>query len=175
MSFASKSVSKRDLAVQAYSAEFQKYSSLALKDTKYENLFHWSNSHAKKFMERMPNCPYTNLEVAQDLRRLRSVPQKKSSVSVSAETSASVSQLAKDCDPTFAEECLGKAKFYSFLYREFDLWYSAFEVEAEEQGGDSAECRWVWQTGQKLSKRTGMSMNYLGPLLNSWLTKRLDA
>lgn len=174
MSFASKSYSKRNLAVQAYPAEFQKYLSLALKDTEYENVFHWSNSHAKKFMERMPNCPYTKMEVAQDLRRVRFH---------SAETTASVPQTtttvpqttANECDPTFAEECVGKAKFYSFLYREFDLWYSAFEVEVEEQGGDSAECRWVWQTAQKLSKSTGMSMNYLAPVLNTWLTKRLDA
>lgn len=167
MSFASKSYSKRNLAVQAYPAEFQKYLSLALKDTEYDNVFHWSNSHAKKFMERMPNCPYTKLEVAQDLRRVRFH---------SAQTTASVPQTsANECDPTFAEECVGKAKFYSFLYREFDLWYSAFEVEAEEQGGDSAECRWVWQTAQKLSKSTGMSMNYLAPVLNTWLTKRLDA
>ena len=167
MSFASKSYSKRNLAVQAYPAEFQKYLSLALKDTEYDNVFHWSNSHAKKFMERMPNCPYTKLEVAQDLRRVRFH---------SAQTTASVPQTsANECDPTFAEECVGKAKFYSFLYREFDLWYSAFEVEVEEQGGDSAECRWVWQTAQKLSKSTGMSMNYLAPVLNTWLTKRLDA
>jgi len=75
----------------------------------------------------MPNCPYTKLEVAQDLRRVRFH---------SAQTTANVPQTtANECDPTFAEECVGKAKFYSFLYREFDLWYSAFEVEAEEQGG----------------------------------------
>lgn len=66
-------------------------------------------------------------------------------------------------------------KEIAFLYKEFDLWYSAFEVEAEEEGGLSAANRWLYQTCQKLSRRTGLTMAQLDGDVSSWLEKRLSA
>jgi len=67
-----------------------------------------------------------------------------------------------------AEAALGKAQFNSFMFKEFDLWYSAFEAEAEEEG-ISAEDAWTFQTAKKLSKRTGLSMKHLTAVIGAWL------
>ena len=72
------------------------------------------------------------------------------------------------------QQTLGN-KEIAFLYKEFDLWYSAFEAEAEEEGGLSAANRWLYQACQKLSRRTGLSMAQLDGDVSSWLEKRLSA
>jgi hypothetical protein len=67
-----------------------------------------------------------------------------------------------------AEQALGKAQFNAFMFKEFDLWFSAFEAEAEEEGTSAEEC-WTHQTAKKLSKRTGLSLKYLTAVIGAWL------
>lgn len=191
MSFASKTHSKlsqfrssRSAAAQNYPEQFQMFSSGAVAEfdlDTYCNIFHWANSQAKKFLALHPDCPYQAQAVAHDLRQAASQKKPRVHVMPAGEVSRELVKAVMSVppvvtlSPALAEETLGKAKFYSFLYKEFNLWYSAFAIEAKEEGGDSAATRWVWQTAQKLSRRSGLSMNYLGSVLNSWLEKRLSA
>ena len=191
MSFASKTHSKvsqfrssRSAAAEKYPAQFQAFSSGALAEfdlNKYSNIYHWANSQAKKFLSLNPDCPYHSLAVAHDLRQVASQKKPRVHVMPAGEVSRELVERVMSVppvvtlSPAFAEQTLGKAKFYAFLHKEFTLWYSAFAIEAEEEGGDSAATRWVWQTSKKLSRRTGMSMSYLGSVLNSWLEKQLSA
>jgi len=166
-SFASKTHSKltqfrssRAAALESYPAQFQKFSSAAVKEVgTYDNVYHWANSQAKKFLELNPSCPHNNLAVAHDLRQVyASRPQR------------GVYVLVNESQ----EQTLGKAEI-AFLYKEFDLWYSAFETEAEEEGGATAANRWLFQACQKLSRRTGLTMAQLDGDVASWLEKRLSA
>jgi len=165
-SFASKTHSKlsqfrtsRAAAIENYSGQFQKFSSAALKEVgTYENVYHWANSQAKKFLELNPSCPHNNLAVAHDLRQVYASRPERSIYVLVAES----------------QNPLGKAEI-AFLYKEFNLWYSAFEAEAEEEGGLSAANRWLYQTCQKLSRRTGLTMAELDGEVSSWLEKRLSA
>jgi len=100
----------------------------------------------------MPNCPYTQAEVASDLRTIYQHEK--------AEASAPDLKMAK------------AAGIYPFLYREFDLWFSAFEAEAEEEG-TSAEEGWAYQTAKKFSKRTGLSMPYLTSVISQWVHEKV--
>jgi len=167
MSFASKMHTKlsqfrssRAAAVENYSAQFQKFSSAALKEVgTYENVYHWANSQAKKFLELNPSCPHNNLAVAHDLRQ-----------AYSSRPERCVYVLVNESQ----QETLGKAEI-AFLYKEFNLWYSAFETEAEEEGGATAATRWTFQACQKLSRRTGLPMAQLEGDVASWLEKRLSA
>jgi hypothetical protein len=165
-SFASKTHSKlsqfrssRAAALENYSGQFQKFSSVALKQfSTYDNVYHWANSQAKKFLALNPTCPHNALAVAHDLRQVyASQPARRIYVLVDE-----------------SQNTLGN-KEIAFLYKEFDLWYSAFEVEAEEEGGLSAANRWLYQTCQKLSRRTGLTMAQLDGDVSSWLEKRLSA
>lgn len=166
-SFASKTHSKvsqfrssRSSAAENYPAQFQTFSSAALREFgTYDNVYHWANSQAKKFLALYPSCPHNNLAVAHDLRQVYySRPQP----SVYVLTSKSQTQT------------LDKA-VSAFLYKEFTLWYSAFEAEAEEEGGATAATRWTFQACKKLSKRTGLTMAQLEEDVSSWLEKRLSA
>jgi hypothetical protein len=166
-SFASKTHSKlsqfrssRTAAVEKYSAQFQMFSSAALKEVgTYDNVYHWANSQAKKFLALNPSCPHNALAVAHDLRQVyTSRPQ------------PSVYILVDESK----QQSLGKAEI-AFLYKEFDLWYSAFETEAEEEGGATAATRWTFQACQKLSRRNGLAMTQLESNVSSWLEKRLSA
>jgi hypothetical protein len=166
-SFASKTHAKlsqfrssRAAALESYPAQFQKFSSAALKEVgTYENVYHWANSQAKKFLELNPSCPHNNLAVAHDLRQVyASRPQRGVYVLVNESK----------------QETLGKAET-AFLYKEFNLWYSAFEAEAEEEGGATAATRWTFQACQKLSRRTGLTMEELEGDVSSWLENRLSA
>ena len=165
-SFASKTHSKlsqfrssRAAAVENYSGQFQNFSSAALKQfSTYDNVYHWANSQAKKFLALNPTCPHTALAVAHDLRQVyASQPTRKIYVLVDE-----------------SQQTLGKAEI-AFLYKEFDLWYSAFEAEAKEEGGATAATRWLFQACQKLSRRTGLTMAQLDGDVSSWLEKRLSA
>jgi hypothetical protein len=166
-SFASKTHSKlsqfrssRAAALENYSGQFQKFSSAALKHfSTYDNVYHWANSQAKKFLALNPSCPHTALAVAHDLRQVYS-SQRGRGIYIRVNESQ--------------QQTLGKAEI-AFLYKEFDLWYSAFEAEAEEEGGLSAANRWLYQTCQKLSRRTGLTMAELDGDVSSWLEKRLSA
>lgn len=191
MSFASKTHSKvsqfrssRSAAVQNYPEQFQMFSSGAVAEfsfDRYCNIYHWANSQAKKFLTLHPDCPYQAQAVAHDLRQAASQKKPRIHVMAASQVTSELVQavmsapLVVSQSPALADETLGKAKFYSFLYKEFNLWYSAFAIEAKEEGGDSAATRWVWQTAKKLSRRSGLSMDYLGSVLNSWLEKRLSA
>jgi hypothetical protein len=165
-SFASKTHSKlsqfrssRAAAVENYSGQFQKFSSTALKEVgTYENVYHWANSQAKKFLALNPSCPHNNLAVAHDLRQ-----------AYASRPERSIYILVNE-----SQQTLGKAEI-AFLYKEFDLWYSAFETEAEEEGGLTAANRWLFQACQKLSRRTGLTMAELDGDVSSWLEKRLSA
>ena len=165
-SFASKTHSKlsqfrssRAAALENYSGQFQKFSTAALKqfDT-YDNVYHWANSQAKKFLALNPTCPHNALAVAHDLREV-----------YSSQRTRGIYVLV-----TESQENLGKAET-AFLYKEFNLWYSAFEAEAEEEGGATAATRWTFQACQKLSRRTGLTMAQLEGDVSSWLEKRLSA
>lgn len=180
-SFASKTHSKlsqfrssRAAALENYSSQFQKFSSTAMKEfNTYDNVYHWSHSQAKKFLALMKDCPHNSLAVAHDLRQVYASSAASSLKKSTLTVAVSVDESQNT--PEFAENCMGKATFYGFLYKEFDLWYSAFEAEAKEEGGATAATRWVWQTAKKLSKKSGMSMAYLDGVLNTWLVKRLSA
>ena len=136
-SFASKTHSKlsqyrtsRSAALENYSGQFQKFSSAALKQfSTYDNVYHWANSQAKKFLALNPTCPHNALAVAHDLRQV-----------YSSRSQRSIYVLV---DESQAQQTLGKAEI-AFLYKEFNLWYSAFEAEAEEEGGLSAANRWLY-------------------------------
>jgi hypothetical protein len=166
-SFASKTHSKlsqfrssRAAALETYPAQFQKFSSAALKEVgTYDNVYHWANSQAKKFLELNPSCPHNNLAVAHDLRQ-----------AYSSRPQRGVYVLVNE----IKQKSLGNSEI-AFLYNEFNLWYSAFEAEAEEEGGATAETRWTFQACQKLSRRTGLSMAQLEGGVASWLEKRLSA
>jgi len=190
MSFASKTHTKvsqfrssRAAAAEKYPEQFQAFSSGALAEfdlDRYCNIYHWANSQAKKFLTLNPDCPYHSMAVAHDLRQVASQKKPRVHVMPAGEVSRELvervmSVAVVTLSPALAEETLGKAKFYGFLHKEFTLWYSAFAIEAKEEGGDSAATRWVWQTAKKLSSRSGLSMNYLGSVVNSWLEKRLSA
>lgn len=172
-SFASKTHSKlsqfrssRAAAIEDYSAQFQKFSAVALKKfDEYDNVYHWANSQAKKFLVLNPSCPHHTLAVAQDLRQAY-VSQRSRSFYVLADES-------QNFDKNEQQTLSNKDK--SFLYKEFDLWYSAFDVEAKEEGGATAATRWTFQACQKLSRRTGLPMAQLEGEVSSWLEKRLSA
>lgn len=167
MSFASKTHSKlsqfrssRAAAVENYSGLFQKFSSAAVKEVgTYDNVYHWANSQAKKFLALNPSCPHTALAVSHDLRQ--------------AHASLSKQGFYILVDESQSQE-FSKADA-AFLYKEFNLWYSAFETEAEEEGGATAATRWTFQACQKLSRRNGLTMAQLEGRVSSWLEKRLSA
>ena len=140
--------------VSEYPSNFQIFVPAALETVgTYENLHHWSNSQANRFLAAMPKCPYTAAQVASDLRDTYNYDVK---ASLKAE------------DSTMVEAALGKAEFNAFMFKEFDLWFSAFEAEAAEEGTSAEEC-WTFQTAKKLSKRTGLSSKYLSAVIGAWL------
>jgi len=140
-----------------YPSNFQIFAPAALATVgTYENIHHWSNSQAKRFLAAMPKCPYSASKVAYDLRDTHRNHEKAHAL------------FTADSDPTMAEAALGKAQFNAFMFKEFDLWYSAFEAEAEEEGTSAQEC-WTFQTAKKLSKRTGLSMKHLTAVIGAWL------
>lgn len=143
-----------------YPSNFQIFAPAALATVgTYENIHHWSNSQANRFLAAMPKCPYTASQVASDLRDAYHNYEVKT---------RPPALFTADGDPTMAETALGKAQFNTFMFKEFDLWYSAFEAEAEEEGTSAEEC-WTFQTAKKLSKRTGLSMKYLTAVIGAWL------
>jgi hypothetical protein len=172
MSFASKTRSQlvahktsRTAAANDYPQQFQKFTSSALSMYKnYNNVYHWSNSQANRFFTIMKNCPHTQASVAYDLRKV----YEKSATNYSEPSPAT---FATDNDPTYAEDALGKAQFNAFLFKEYDTWFPAFEAEAKDEGAtvDTADYRWTFQTAKKLSKRVGLSMNYLEAVIGAWL------
>lgn len=148
----------RSSAANDYSSNFQIFSSASLTTAgTYENIHHWSNSQANRFLAAMPKCPYTVAEVAADLRD-----------AYNYEVKATPNIFTANGDPTMAETALGKAQFNTFMFKEFNLWFSAFEAEAAELGTSAEEC-WTFQTAKKLSKRTGLSMKYLTAVIGAWL------
>jgi hypothetical protein len=183
MSFASKTRTQllahktsRTAAANEYPQQFQKFASLALsKYDTYDNAYHWSNSQAKRFLTLMKNCPYMQSQVAYDLRTL----YEKSATNYAQEkvVEASPATFATDNDPTYAEDALGKAQFNAFLFKEYDTWFPAFEAEAKDEGAsiDTADYRWTFQTAKKLSKRVGLSMNYLEAVIGAWLLSHKKA
>lgn len=148
----------RSAAANEYPSNFQIFSSAALETVgTYENIHHWSNSQANRFLAAMPKCPYSASQVASDLRR-----------AYTFEVKATPDIFTANGDPTMAEAALGKAQFNRFMFKEFDLWFSAFEAEAAELGTSAEEC-WTFQTAKKLSTRTGLSTKYLTAVIGSWL------
>jgi hypothetical protein len=150
-------------AANDYPQQFQKFTSDALSMYKnYNNVYHWSNSQANRFFTIMKNCPHTQASVPYDLRKVYEKYE---------EEMHSVEESAKVNDPVYAELALGKAQFNAFLFSEYDTWFPAFEAEAEDEGAtvDTAVYRWTFQTAKKLSKRVGLSMNYLEAVVGAWL------
>jgi len=148
--------------VSEYPSNFQAFATSALATVgTYENIHHWANSQANRFVAAMPRCPYTVAEVASDLlityRHFEDTTQRLATPVFTA-----------NGDPTMAEAALGKAQFNSFMFKEFDLWFSAFEAEAAELGTSAEEC-WTFQTAKKLSTRTGLSNTYLTAVIGAWL------
>ena len=176
MSFASKTHAQllahrnsRSAAMTDYPQQFQKFASDALTMYKnYENVFHWSNSQAKRFFTVMKNCPHTQISVAYDLRKVHEKYEEEMSATKESE---------KVNEPSYAEDALGKAQFNAFLFKEYDTWYPAFEAEAKDEGAsvDTADYRWTFQTAKKLSKRVGLSMNYLEAVIGAWLLSHKKA
>ena len=149
--------------VSEYPSNFQAFATSALATVgTYENIHHWANSQANRFVAAMPRCPYTVSEVASDLlityRHFQETTQRLAAPDV----------FTANGDPTMAEAALGKAQFNSFMFKEFDLWFSAFEAEAAELGTSAEEC-WTFQTAKKLSTRTGLSNTYLTAVIGAWL------
>ena len=152
-------VPARSAAANDYPSNFQIFAGAALATVgTYENIHHWSNSQANRFLAAMKKCPYTVAEVASDLRDMHRKQVKPKATAL----------FTAEGDPTMAEAALGKAQFNAFMFKEFDLWFSAFEAEAEEEGTSAQEC-WTFQTAKKLSKRTGLSMKYLSAVIGAWL------
>jgi hypothetical protein len=159
--------SSRTAAMNDYPQQFQNFASGALsKYNSYENVFHWSNSQAKQFFTVMKNCPYNQLAVAYDLRKLYEKYE---------EETQRVADSAND--PVYAENALGKRQFNAFLFNEYETWFPAFEAEAADEGAavDTAEYRWTFQTAKKLSKSVGLSMNYLEAVIGAWLLSHKNA
>ena len=159
----------RSAAAAEYPSNFQIFSTAALATVgTYENIHHWSNSQANRFLAAMKRCPYTVAEVAADLRATY-----KRYAETKAQHQADQHLFTADGDPTMAEAALGKAQFNSFMFKEFDLWFSAFEAEAAELGTSAEEC-WTFQTAKKLSKRTGLSLKYLTAVIGAWLVSHQE-
>jgi hypothetical protein len=154
----------RGVRAAEYPSNFQTFASAALATVgTYENIHHWSNSQAKRFFLAMKNCPYTVTEVAFDLRSTYAKYHE-----ATERMAADQHLFTADGDATMAEAALGKAQFNSFMFKEFNTWFSAFEAEAAELGTSAEEC-WTFQTAKKLSKRTGLSMTYLTAVIGAWL------
>jgi len=111
----------------------------------------------------MKKCPYTVAEVAVDLRKTHEKYEETTQKLV-----AHTHLFTANGDATMAEAALGKAQFNAFMFKEFGLWFSAFEAEAAELGTSAEEC-WTFQTAKKLSTRTGLSMVYLTAVIGAWL------
>lgn len=97
-------------------------------------------------------------------------------VSNAASTSPSV--FAEDNAPTDAEEKAGRNQLNQVLYKEFDLWWDAFQAEAEEdtdKKAPSAEDRFSWHAAKVLSKKTDLPVDDLVPVVGAWLQGRLAA
>lgn len=97
-------------------------------------------------------------------------------VSNAASTSPSV--FAEDNAPTDAEEKAGRNQLNQVLYKEFDLWWDAFQAEAEEdtdKKAPSAEDRFSWHAAKVLSKKTDLPVDDLVPVVGAWLQGRLEA
>ena len=157
-------VPARSAAANEYPSNFQVFSSAAIATVgTYENIHHWSNSQANRFLAAMPKCPYSASQVAADLRRAYGT----------FEVKAAPDLFTGNGDPTMAEAALGKAQFNRFMFKEFDLWFSAFEAEAAELGTSAEEC-WTFQTAKKLSKRTGLSLKYLTAVIGAWLVSHQE-
>ena len=151
-----------------YPSYFQDFATSVLSTAgTYDNIHHWSNSQAKYFFRLMANCPYTQAEVASDLRTSYYAFEKTKAELRATARASHASHASVDADPKMAKA----AGIYPFLYKEFDLWFSAFEAEAEEEGTSAEDC-WTYQTAKKFSKRTGLSMPYLTAVISKWLDEK---
>ncbi len=73
------------------------------------------------------------------------------------------------------ERARGKAALNRILFKEYNDWFEAFEIEAEEdQAADAASAsdRWSWHVARKLALKTGIPMRNLAPIAQAWLIEK---
>jgi len=161
----SSSLAARDNAVSAYSTQLETYAKKYMVSFDgSESLQDWSSRHAERFIK-INNC----VPIAVVTRDLAEYVSK----NTSQQTRLTVTRyhLQPSADSEWSE---GRSQFNKILFSEFENWYSAFEAEADEEGGASAASRWVYHCAKKLS-RTGLSVDALVPVVEAWLNEHLDS
>ncbi len=87
-------------------------------------------------------------------------------------TRSSNEAFAKAGEQTDAERKRGKHELNCILYKEYNDWYDAFEAEAKEDDGASADDRWSWYAAKTLSRKTGIATDTLLPVVQAWLLEK---
>ena len=92
-------------------------------------------------------------------------------------TSSNAATFTEDGEVTDAEFGEGKKQLNQVLYKEFTLWWEAFEKEAEEdmdEDAPTAHERWSLHTSKILSRKTGIPVDSLIPIIDAWLESHLE-
>ena len=161
------SLAARDNALSAYSTQLETYAKKYMVSFDgSESLKDWSSRHADRFIKTVNNC----VPIAVVTRDLADYVSKNSSTRLTVTRY----HLDSSAQNSAAEWSQGRSQFNKILFSEFEKWYSAFEAEADEEGGDSAASRWVYHCAKKLS-RTGLSVESLVPVVEAWLNEHLDS
>lgn len=80
--------------------------------------------------------------------------------------------FVKAGEQTEVERKRGKYELNCILYKEYNDWHDAFEAEAKEDEGVSADDRWSWHAAKALSRKTGVSADALVPVVQAWLLEK---
>ena len=163
---------QRDAALKSYGTQLDKFARDALK--KYSPSASsaakakWVADAARRFNATV-NGYQMPLIVEADLLAYATIADNKASKASRPEAFAS--QLMAAPSASSADEA-GRIEMHTFLLKEFDTWYSAFEAEEAEDYSDvppSAEARWTLHCAKKLSKRFGFKVEHLVAVVAAWL------
>lgn len=163
---------QRDAALKSYGTQLDKFARDALK--KYSPSASsaakakWVADAARRFNATV-NGYQMPLIVEADLLAYATIADNKASKASRPEAFAS--QLMTAPSASSADEA-GRIEMHTFLLKEFDTWYSAFEAEEAEDYSDvppSAEARWTLHCAKKLSKRFGFKVEHLVAVVAAWL------
>ena len=166
---------QRDAALKSYGTQLDKFARDALK--KYSPSASsaakakWVADTAAQFNATV-NGYVTRMIVEADLLAYATIADNKASkASKASRPEAFASQLMAAPSASSADEA-GRIEMHTFLLKEFDTWYSAFEAEEAEDYSDvppSAEARWTLHCAKKLSKRFGFKVEHLVAVVAAWL------
>ena len=157
------SYAARDNALSIYTAQLDSYvKKYIVSFDGSESVQDWSSRHADRFSKTVNDCVPRAVVLRDISERVPKVP-----------TRLTVTRYhLEPLQPGWSE---GRSQFNKFLLSEFEIWYSAFEAEAEDEGTDSpsAASRWAYHCAKKLS-RTGLAVDALVPVVEAWLYTHLE-